>query len=63
MALVYPDEPGLPASDWKNKNTNVTFEDNYENVNAGFMCRGTNFKLNSTDPAYQYQTQKDAVRH
>jgi hypothetical protein len=58
MALVYPDEPGLPASDWKNKNTNVTFEDNYENVNAGFMCRGTNFKLNSTDPAYQYQTQK-----
>jgi len=60
MALVYPGEPGLPAADWKSKNM-ISFEENNfsgTGINVGTKCYSTNFKLNSNDPAYQYQTQK-----
>ena len=53
MAVVYPGDPGSGSSQTQNNN----FED-YEEVFSGLMCRGNNFKLNSSDPAYQYITQK-----
>lgn len=60
MALVYPGEPGLPAADWKTNNMTSFEENNYSGtgINIGSKCYSTNFKLNSNDPAYQYQTQK-----
>jgi len=51
MAIYYPGNLELPASGWKT--------DNYNNCNKStLMCHGINFKLNSGDAAYQYQTQK-----
>ena len=33
---------------------------NYPNLqNILFKCKGTNFNLNSSDPAYQYKNQKN----
>jgi len=52
MALIYPGKPGQPASDWKPYN----YENNCNK--STIKCNGNNFKLNSSDPAYQYQTQK-----
>jgi hypothetical protein len=50
MALVYPGDPGSGSSQTQNNN--------FDDIPVGLMCRGNNFKLNSSDPAYQYQTQK-----
>jgi len=53
MALVYPGDSGSGDNQTQNNNFN-----NYDNTSVALMCRGNNFKLNSSDPAYQYQTQK-----
>ena len=53
MALVYPGDPGSGSAQTQNNN----FQ-NFDDVTVGLMCRGNNFKLNTADPAYQYQTQK-----
>jgi hypothetical protein len=50
MALVYPGDPGSGSSQTQNNN--------FDDIPVGLMCRANNFKLNSSDPAYQYQTQK-----
>jgi len=52
MAFVYPGDPGSGSTQTQNNNypllTNISNQ----------ICRGNNFKLNSSDPAAQYQTQK-----
>jgi hypothetical protein len=50
MALFYPGDPGSGSSQTQNNN--------FDDIHVGLMCRGNSFKLNSTDSAYQYQTQK-----
>jgi len=50
MPLVYPGDPGSGDSETQNNNFN--------NLDTNFMCRGNTFLLNTSDPAYQYITQK-----
>jgi hypothetical protein len=50
MTFVYPGDPSSGSSQTQNNN----FNDSPIN----FMCHANNFLLNSTDPAYQYVTQK-----
>jgi len=52
MALVYPGDPGSGSTQTQNNN----FKNFGSNLNLS--CRGNNFQLNTSDPAYQYQTQK-----
>ena len=54
MPLIYPGKSGHPAPGLKSGND----EDKCINSASMSMCRGNFFKLNSIDPAYQYQTQK-----
>ncbi len=54
MPLIYPGKSSLPALGLKGQEE----KDECFSSNSMSMCRGNVFKLNSIDPAYQYQTQK-----
>lgn len=56
MALVYPGDPESGST--QTQSNNFQNFDKLDNIYHGPMCRGNSFKLNSADPAYQYQTQK-----